>query len=59
MILIESQITGLTTTKLLMCTLDSLSACIDLLFISQRNLPLESGVCSFLHTNSHHQIIFA
>ena len=35
------------------------SACIDLLFTSQTNLLIESGVHSSLYRNCHHQIIFA
>ena len=37
---------------------DSLS-CIDLIFTSQPNLIMESGVHSSLHQNCHHQIIHA
>ena len=35
------------------------SSCIDLLFTSQPNLLMESGVHSSLHQNCHHQIIYA
>ena len=35
------------------------SSCIDLLFTSQPNLVMESGVHSSLHQNCHHQIIYA
>ena len=35
------------------------SSCIDLLFTSQHNLVMESGVHSSLHQNCHHQIIHA
>ena len=35
------------------------STCIDLLFTSQTNLVIESGVHSSLYPNCHHQIIFA
>ena len=35
------------------------SSCIDLIFTSQPNLITESGVHSPLHSNCHHQIIFA
>ena len=35
------------------------STCIDLLFTSQNNLVIESGVHSSLYPNCHHQIIFA
>ena len=34
-------------------------SCIDLLFSSQSNLMMNSGVHSSLHQNCHHQIIFA
>ena len=39
--------------------LDTSSSCIDLIFKSQPNLIIESGVHSSLHSNCHHQIIFA
>ena len=35
------------------------SSCIDLIFASQPNLVVESGVHSSLHQNCHHQIVFA
>ena len=35
------------------------SSCIDLIFASQPNLVMESGVHSSLHENCHHQIIYA
>ena len=35
------------------------SSCIDLIFTSQPNLVMESGVYSSLHPSCHHQIIFA
>ena len=35
------------------------SLCIDLIFTSQPNLLMESGVHSSLHPNCHHQIVFA
>ena len=35
------------------------TSCIDLIFTSQAHLITESGVYPSLHTNSHHQIIFA
>ena len=35
------------------------SSCIDLLFTSQPNLVMESGVHSSLDQNCHHQIIYA
>ena len=34
------------------------SSCIDLIFISQPNLSVESGTQSSLHSNCHHQIIY-
>ena len=37
--------------------LDTSSSCIDLIFTSQPNLIIESGVHSSLHSNCHHQII--
>ena len=37
----------------------NLSSCIDLIFASQPNLVMESGVHSSLHENCHHQIIYA
>ena len=39
--------------------LDSSSSCIDLIFTSQPNLVIESGSHSSLHSNCHHQIVFA
>ena len=35
------------------------SSCIDLIFTSQPNLVMESGVHSSLHENCHHQITYA
>ena len=35
------------------------SSCIDLIFNSQPNLQIESGVHPSLHPNCHHQIVFA
>ena len=35
------------------------SSCIDLIFTSQQNLITDSGVHSSLHSNCHHQIVFA
>ena len=35
------------------------SSCIDLIFISQPNLVMESGVHSLLHQSCHHQITYA
>ena len=37
----------------------SSSSCIDLIFTSQPNLVMESGVHFSLHRNCHHQITFA
>ena len=39
--------------------LDSSFSCIDLIFTSQPNLVIESGVHPSLHQNCHHQIIYA
>ena len=39
--------------------LESSSSCIDLIFASQPNLVMNSGVHSSLHLNCHHQIIHA
>ena len=39
--------------------LESSSLCIDLIFNSQPNLVITSGVHPSLHPNSHHQVIFA
>ena len=39
--------------------LNNSSSCIDLLFTSQANLVMESGVHSSLHSNCYHQIIYA
>ena len=39
--------------------LDTSYSCIDLIFALQPNLVNESGVHSSLHSNCHHQIIFA
>ena len=36
-----------------------MSSCVDLIFASQPNLIVESGVQSFLHQNCHHQIVLA
>ena len=35
------------------------SSCIDLIFTSQPNLVMESGVHSSLHPNCHHQVVFS
>ena len=39
--------------------LQNSSSCIDLIFTSQPNIVVESGVYPSLHPNCHHQIIFA
>ena len=39
--------------------LENSSPCIDLIFKSQPNLVVESGVHPSLHPNCHHQIVFA
>ena len=39
--------------------LENSSSCIDLIFTSQPNLVVKSGVHSSLHPNCHHQIVFA
>ena len=39
--------------------LNSSSFCIDLIFTSQPSLAMESGIHSSLHSNCHHQIVFA
>ena len=39
--------------------LQNSSSCIDLIFTSQPNIVVESGVHPSLHPNCHHQIIFA
>ena len=38
---------------------NSSPSCIDLIFTSQPNLVMESGVHSSLHPNCHHQVVFA
>ena len=40
-------------------SLNDSSSCIDLIFTSQPNLVMESGVHSPLHQNCHHQLILA
>ena len=40
-------------------TMASLSSCIDLIFISQPNLAMESGILLLLYSNCHHHIVFA
>ena len=39
--------------------LPSSSSCIDLLFINQNNFFMDSSVHSYLHSNCHHQIVYA
>ena len=39
--------------------LSNLSSYIDLVFTSQPNLVMESGVHSSLHENCHHQLVYA
>ena len=39
--------------------LDNSSSCIDLIFTSQPNLVVDSGVYPSLHANCHHQIVYA
>ena len=39
--------------------LQNSSSCIDLIFTSQPNIVVESGVHTSLHPNCHHQIVFA
>ena len=39
--------------------LSNSSSCIDLVFTSQPNLVMESGVHSSLHENCHHQLVYA
>ena len=39
--------------------MENSSSCTDLIFTSQPNLVVESGVHSSLHSNCHHQIVFA
>ena len=47
-----------TMAKELTHTLDTSSLCIDLIFTSQPNLIIESGVHLSLHSNCHHQTKF-
>ena len=35
------------------------SSCIDVIFMSQPNVIIESGIHSSLHSSCHHQIVFA
>ena len=39
--------------------LSNSSSCIDLVFTSQPNPVIESGVHSSLHENCHHQLVYA
>ena len=39
--------------------LEASSSCIDLIFTTQPNLVVESGVYPSLHANCHHQLVFA
>ena len=39
--------------------LHSFSSCIDIIFTSQPNLTMESGVQPSLHPNCHHQLVFS
>ena len=39
--------------------LDNSRSCIDLIFTSQPNMVIDSGVHASLHSNCHHQIIYA
>ena len=39
--------------------LDKSRSCIDLIFTSQPNIVIDSGVHASLHSNCHHQIIYA
>ena len=39
--------------------LEASSSCIDLIFTTQPNLVVESGVHLSLHANCHHQLVFA
>ena len=43
----------------LMHILNLSSSCIDLIFNSQTNLVMESGVHSYLHSNCHYEVVFA
>ena len=38
--------------------LDKVSSCIDLIFTSQPNLIIESGVHPALYPNCHHQVVY-
>ena len=39
--------------------LDNSKSCIDLIFTSQPNMIMDSGIHPSLHSNCHHQIIYA
>ena len=39
--------------------LDNSKSCIDLIFTSQPNMIMDSGVYPSIHSNCHHQIIYA
>ena len=39
--------------------LDNSKSCIDLIFTSQPNMIMDSGVYTSIHSNCHHQIIYA
>ena len=39
--------------------LENSKSCIDLIFISQPNMGIDSGVRVSLHSHCHHQIIYA
>ena len=39
--------------------LENSSSCIDLIFTSQPNFVVESGVHPSIHLNCHHEIVFA
>ena len=45
-------------TQKLTYIINSSSSCINLIFISQPNLVMESGAHLPLHLNSHHQVVF-
>ena len=39
--------------------LDNSKSCVDLIFTSQPNITMDTGVHLSLHSNCHHQIIYA
>ena len=45
--------------KKLTVILDNSRSCIDLIFTSQPNMVIDSGVHTSLHSNCHHQMIYA